>query len=79
MSKRQRYPHDGGSGVVTPVAEFSIGGRTLSLYTVKGYSPSVNLTLYWNDEANPVQHNMSAFEVFHCLEHFLREAAKGAA
>jgi len=56
---------------LTSVAEFDIGGRMLSLYTVKGYMPSENYTLYWNDETNPVQHNMTPYEVFKALESLL--------
>lgn len=60
---------------LTPVAEFKIGERTLSLYTVKGYMPSENFTLYWNDETNPVQHNMTPYEVFKALESLLETEA----
>lgn len=41
-----------------------MGERILSLYTVKGYMPSENYSLYWNDEQNPLQHNMNDWEVF---------------
>jgi hypothetical protein len=61
---------------LTPVAEFNIRGRILSLYTVKGYRPSENYSLYWNDETNPVQHNMTPYEVFKALESLLETEAK---
>lgn len=54
-----------------PEAEFKIGDRMLSLYTVQGRTPSAPYSLYWNDEQNPIQHEMTAWEVFKALESLL--------
>ncbi len=71
-SDRHSYPMGHAyPDALTPVAEFKIGERTLSLYTVKGYMPSENYSLYWNDEQNPLQHNMNDWEVFKALENLL--------
>ena len=61
---------------MNPVAEFDIGGRMLSLYAVEGRLPGENYSLYWNDETNPVQHNMSDWEVFKALESLLETEAE---
>jgi len=69
MSKA--FPH--ANEVMHPVENFAIGGRTINLYAVDGRTPSAPYSLYWNDERNPVQHAMTAHEVFNQLHQLLDE------
>jgi acyl carrier protein len=56
---------------LSPVTDFSVRGRTLSLYAVRGRMASECFSLYFNDESNPVQHNMTPYEVFWALHGLL--------
>jgi len=70
--RAEAFPHaKGHESALTPVTDFRIGKRTLSLYTVSGRTPSAPFSLYWNDENNPVQHAMTAWEVFWALHSIL--------
>jgi acyl carrier protein len=65
------FPHAKSHEALTPVTDFRIGDRTLSLYTVEGRLASECFSLYFNDEHNPVQHNMTPYEVFWALHGLL--------
>lgn len=54
-----------------PINVFNINGRILNLYPVEGRPEAAAFSLYWNDESNPVQHSMTAFEVFTILSGLL--------
>jgi len=70
--RKAAFPHARGhENALAPVTDFRIGKRTLSLYTVSGRTPSAPFSLYWNDESSPVQHAMTAFEVFWALHSIL--------
>jgi hypothetical protein len=70
--RKAAFPHARGhESALAPVTDFRIGKRTLSLYTVSGRTPSAPFSLYWNDESSPVQHAMTAFEVFWALHSIL--------
>lgn len=59
------------STVLKAVNYFTINGRILNLYTVSGRTPSAAFSLYWDGKNNPLQHNMTAFEVFNVLSGLL--------
>ena len=63
------FPHK--NSVMHPEKRFFINGKWLNLYTVDGRTPSAPFSLYWQDEINPVQHAMTAFEVFAVLADLL--------
>ena len=64
------FPH--ANQAIHPKNRFFIDGRWLNLYTVDDRTPSTSFSLYWQNEINPVQHAMTAFEVFSVLADLLK-------
>jgi hypothetical protein len=67
------------NGVLQPIQEFCINGRWLYLYSNPGYTPSAPFSMYWEDEQNPLQHNMNHLEVFNVLSDLLKPAERPVA
>lgn len=70
--EKETFPH--ATGVLRPQRSFCIGKRRLLLYRHTNRIPTAAYSLYWSDERNPVQHGMTAEEVFTQLS-LLLEAA----
>lgn len=62
---RPTFPH--ANDTLNPVQEFCIHGRWCSLYDMTARPVGLNFSLYWNNEMNPIQHAMTALEVFNLL------------
>ena len=61
--------------VMKPISHYNIKGRWLSVYWVEGRTESAPYSVYWDDENNPIQHNMSDREVFNLLEDIINETS----
>lgn len=68
---RKTFPHAEGFDSLKPVTEFFVNGRWISLYICEGYTECCHFNMYWNDEVESIQHNMSESEVFSILANFL--------
>ena len=58
-------------GTLKPINYFKINGRVLNLYSVEGRTPSASYSLYWDNEANPLQHAMTLLEVVNTISDLL--------
>ena len=74
LSRVKHFPHS--NSVLSPVQKFLIKGRWLYLYHCKDRTPSTSLSLYWEDELNPVQHAMNDLEVFAVLADLINPKEK---
>ena len=75
MTKTGRFPR--ANDAMRSMQDFRIGGRVLSLYIVDGRCPSAPYSLYWNDDPGPpLQHAMTAVEVFAALHRLLEPEDK---
>ena len=59
---KHSFPHSK-NGLLRGIKGFKIGEKYLYLYSHIHRSPTTSYSLYWEDESNPVQHNMSLWEV----------------
>lgn len=59
------------SEIMKPVETFLIDGVSYDLYANLGRPCGCCYSIYRRDETNPVQHNMTAYEVFNQLAQLL--------
>ncbi len=64
------YPHT--SENMYPIANYKIGNKILLLYKYVLYK-NCQYVMYWQNETDSIQHNMSEYEVFKLIEEELNK------